>query len=124
MILTKTKKNTTPLEVVEQAKVVQYIEILQRQGKDITFSAIPNSTFTKSWSVKRRNTSQGVRAGLPDLFLIINKEPFWIEMKRQKGGVISEEQKHWHTKIKESGQEIYVCYGFEEAKTVIDLKLK
>ena len=75
-------------EYEEQKLVVKYLEL-----KHIKFTAIPNSTFTKSWSVRVRNKVSGVRPGLPDLFMIINSIGIFIEMKRKKGGVVSEEQK-------------------------------
>jgi len=108
------------LEYDEQKLVVQYLELIKAK-----FTAIPNSTYTKSWGQKNKNKSSGVRAGLPDLFIIINKKPFFIEMKRpkEKGiakGVLSQEQKSWIEKITEAGIDCYVCYGFEEAKKVID----
>lgn len=115
-----TKLNNTPLEATDQANLVQYLELQQMRGKDIMFSAIPNSTYSKSWSVKRRNKQQGVRAGLPDLFLIINQKPLFIEMKREKGGSLSLEQKVWINKIQNAGIDTFVCRGFEEAKNTVD----
>lgn len=101
---------TVPTEEVEQRIVVQYLEL-----KGHTFTHIPNSTFTKSWKVKRRNKEQGVRAGIPDLFCIINNKPVWIEMKRQKGGVLSESQKNWIKALQDAGQTVFVARGADEA---------
>jgi len=103
-------------EYQEQCAVVQYLEL-----KKIKFTAIPNSTYTKSWGVKIKNKMSGVRPGLPDLFMIINCVGIFIEMKRKKGGVISPEQKQWIDKINDCpGLSAHVCKGFDEAKKVID----
>jgi len=103
-------------EYEEQKCVVKYLEL--RRAK---FTAIPNSTYTQSWGQKSMNKAMGVRAGLPDLFIIIKKQPFFIEMKKNKNGVLSEEQEIWCDKINEcNGIAAYVCNGFEEAKKVID----
>ena len=108
--------NTTPLESEEQKVLVEYLEL-----KNIKFSAIPNSTFTKSWKQKMFNKAMGVRAGLPDLLLIINNKIVFIEMKRAKGSVISDYQKDWMVKLNNcEGVNVYVCYSFEEAKAVVN----
>lgn len=105
-------------EYEEQKVVVQYLELIGAK-----FTAIPNSTYTPSWGQKAMNKAMGVRAGLPDLFIIIKKQPFFIEMKKKKGGVLSEDQKSWFKAINEAGIMSYVCNGFNEAKKVIDLYL-
>lgn len=99
-----------PTEYEEQVAVVQYLEL-----KGHKFTAIPNSTFTKSWNVKRKNTALGLRAGLPDLIAIINDNLVFIEMKRQKGGVLSQSQKDWIKALEDAGQTVWVCKGAEPA---------
>ena len=88
----------TPTEEMEQIALVRYLEIQQ-----LRFSAVPSSTFTKSWSVKARNTRMGVRPGVPDLIVIIPPDRtndaigrvLFIELKRVRGGVVSPDQKLW-----------------------------
>jgi len=103
-------------EYEEQKIVVKYLELIGAK-----FTAIPNSTYTTSPAQKAMNTAMGLRSGLPDLFIIIKEKPFFIEMKRKKGGVLSENQKEWIDKINKTGIKAYVCNGFEEAKEIIDL---
>lgn len=105
----------TPTEEVEQRAVVRYLE---RRG--CKFTSIPNSTFTQSWSQKRRNRDAGLRRGFPDLVIIANGKFFCIEMKRQKGGTVTPEQKAWYEALNKAGVPSYVCRGFDEAKKVID----
>lgn len=50
----------------------------------------------------------------------------YIEMKRRKGGVISDEQRKWLGALRDEGYAAYVCKGWEEArdKMVIYLGLE
>lgn len=106
---------TIPTEEVEQRQVVQYLEY-----RDCKFTAIPNSTYTKSWKQKQKNTATGLRAGFPDLVAIINGTFICIEMKRSVGSATSSLQKDWHKALLDAGIPTYVCKGFLEAKKVID----
>ena len=116
-----TKKiNTTPLEETEQQAFVIWLDSQISKGADIIYSAIPNSTFTTSWNQKRKNQATGVRAGLPDMFLIVANMPLFIEMKRKQGGVVSKEQKVWIQKINETtGVKAYLARGFEQAQSIV-----
>jgi len=116
----KAKKEDFPLEADEQQKFILFLEKLISGGKEIKYSSIPNSTYTKSWNQKRKNKEQGLRAGLPDLFLIVSNQALFIEMKR-KNGKLSENQKEWINAINECyGLQAFVCFGCEEAKQVIN----
>jgi hypothetical protein len=114
------KINTTPLEPEEQVWCIEYLEALKKKGNKVKYTSIPNSTFTKSWSVKRRNKQQGLRAGFPDLAIILNNILFFVELKRVKGGVLSLEQKEWIQALNEAGEYAYVCKGFGEFKELVD----
>jgi hypothetical protein len=108
-----------PVEEIEQRIFVQWLEL-----KGIRFSAIPNSTYTKSWKQKTKNTAAGLRPGLPDLVLIVNKQVIWIEMKRSKGGVVSTSQKAWIKALNEAGTPAYVCAGAEVAIAIVQKHLR
>jgi hypothetical protein len=122
-------------EEIEQRKVVEYLDYLKRKYQDpitfkqdiIKFTAIPNSTSVvskdgkKNYAELTKNTLDGVRAGLPDLFIIINQQAFFIEMKREIGGVVSDKQKKWIEAINQTTSlKAYVCKGFQEAKKIVD----
>lgn len=108
--------NNTPTEEQEQQTVVDYLEY-----KGLTFTAIPNSTYTTSWSVKARNTAMGLRPGLPDLLVIVSGHLVFIEMKRTVGGVVSPAQQAWIDSLnKIDNVEAVVCYGAIEAMEYID----
>lgn len=113
--------NTTPLEDAEQIVVVQWLEL---QG--LKFTAIPNSTYTKSWKQKSKNKNTGLRPGFPDLIILIAPHQaidgrgrlLALEMKRQKGGVVSAEQKAWIAALnglKTPHIDSVVAHGSQEA---------
>lgn len=105
-----------PSEEAEQVVLVQWLDMI-----GLKYSAIPNSTYTTSWKVKNRNTRMGVRAGVPDLLIALpGTGTLWIELKRVKGGVVSQYQKEWLAILNDCpGTQAFVCKGAEAAIKVI-----
>lgn len=74
---------------------------------------------------KREATSlkrQGVKAGVPDLVLPVARNGYfglYIELKAGKNKT-SEEQNKWIKQLKEQGYFVTVCYGWQEAKEVLE----
>jgi hypothetical protein len=86
----------------------------------IPFSHLAQSTFTKSWGVKIKNSKMGVNKGIPDYIIFLKNKLLFIEMKRVKGGVISQEQTDWLKRINSvDGCLGVVCKGFDEAHKII-----
>jgi hypothetical protein len=100
-----------PVEEIEQANFVQWLEI-----KGYKFTAIPNSTYTRSYAQKRKNTRTGLRAGFPDMIVIAEGKFMAIELKRtvhsNKG---TPEQIKWIEALNNVGVPAKVCRGCEEA---------
>jgi len=114
-------KPYTLTEYEECIILFDYLSLLQNKGKIILFTHIPNSTYTPSWNQKRRNKRMGVSAGVPDYMIITKKKLLFIEMKREKGGVISEEQNMWIDGLNSvKGVFASVARGFDEAKNIVD----
>lgn len=112
-------------------QVTEYLEVLLLQKKITAFSHIPQETFTKSWVTKNKNKAMGVRAGVPDMLIVFPHCILFLELKRLKGGVVSEAQKAWIEAINKvaagtayaqgrSQVSAVVACGFDEAKTAID----
>ena len=106
-----------PTEFAEQVAFVDWLEV-----KGIKFTAIPNSTYTTSWAQKSKNKRSGLRAGLPDLLLIIpNKYLIFVEMKRQKKSKTSDVQKAWIEALNTvPNVECRICKGCDEAIAFIE----
>lgn len=69
----------------------------------------------------------GVKAGVPDLFLPVARGAYhglFIEMKREKGGRVSEDQQGWLLALGNYGYATAVCHGYEEARETIENYLK
>jgi len=68
-----------------------------------------------------------IRKGYPDLFLPVargNWHGLYIELKRKKGGKVSDDQKWWIRKLTEQGYLAVVARGFNETVAVILRYLK
>ena len=69
-----------------------------------------------------RLKAAGLSSGVPDICLPVAKcgyNALYIEMKRQKGGTLSANQKQWLEKLLKAGNLAVRCNGFEEAKNVL-----
>jgi hypothetical protein len=99
-----------PTEEIEQAVFINWLK-----ANKLYYWHTPNSTYTKSWSQKRHNQNMGVQSGIPDLFVIVGNRVVGVEMKRIKGGVISENQKVWIERLNNANIPTKVCKGALEA---------
>jgi len=67
--------------------------------------------------------AEGVRAGVPDLFLAVpafGYHGLFVELKREKGGVVSDFQKEYIARLNDLGYQAIVCHGWIEAKNSIE----
>ena len=83
---------------------------------------VPNGGSRNAREAKNLK-AQGVKPGVPDIFLPVARHGcngLWIEMKRQKGGVVSKAQKQWFSDLASEGYFTAVCKGADEAiKTIL-----
>ena len=61
----------------------------------------------------------GQSKGFPDYLLIVNDKLIAIEMKRQKGGKVSDEQRDWLDALAKAGVEGYIAHGANEAMEIV-----
>ena len=100
----------TPLEHVEQ---VSFVNWFRSNYQGVLIFAIPNGGL-RNISVARKLQAEGVEPGIPDLFIPAWR--LWIEMKRAKGGRLSQEQIELISYLDGCGYSIIVGHGFEDAK--------
>lgn len=66
---------------------------------------------------------EGVRRGVPDLFLPVSRcglHGLFVEMKAESG-VLSVDQKRWRDMLIAQGYGVAVCFGYDEARqTLVD----
>ena len=70
---------------------------------------------------------EGVTAGVADLFLMIPANGFhglFIEMKKDKGGRLQQNQENFLNLAESMGYGAEVAYGFEEAQKIIQKYLQ
>jgi hypothetical protein len=66
--------------------------------------------------------AQGVKPGVPDICLPVPVGRFaalYIELKRKKGGRVSEDQRGWIEALNRAGNRAVVCRGWDEAREEI-----
>lgn len=102
-----------PSEHFEQRELVRWF---RQTYKGVRIFAIPNGGI-RSRATAGKLKAEGVSAGVPDLF--VPAWGLWIEMKRQKGGVVSAEQKDWMNYLQSVNHVCIVGKGAEAAKAAI-----
>jgi len=115
------------IESQEQQALIQWAKLQEGKYPELQLlHAIPNGgkrNVVTATILKK----EGVKSGVPDLFLPVPRiTPFtdgyyglYIEMKAPKGRT-SENQEWWIEKLEKRGYRVEVCYGFEEAREVIE----
>lgn len=123
-------------EFVEQCQVVSW---LKQQYPNVLFTASAGGARTSiGTAVKMKK--MGYSKGCPDIMIFekaicyekytipnssitdrrkVEYSGLFIELKREDGGFLSLEQRHWIDKLNERGYKAVVAKGFEEAKQVI-----
>lgn len=102
-----------PSEHIEQVQTVSWF---RKTYENVKIFAIPNGGHRNKITAAKLK-AEGVTPGIPDLF--VPEFNLWIEMKRQKGGRLSDNQKAMRTYLMSCGHDFLMCQGFEDAKRQI-----
>ncbi len=109
----------------EQVAVCEYLTLLR-----IPHFAIPNGMWVNGGRNKfaylKKRTAEGVKKGVPDLFIALPNKHFaglFIEMKYGKN-TLSEEQAEWLRILTKQGYKAVCCYGYKEAIKEIENYIK
>lgn len=116
----------TKSESAEQIALFRWADFMQNKypGLDMMFH-IPNGG-KRSKTEAARFKHEGVKAGVPDIFLPVPKQNFhgmFIEMKVGKNKT-TENQKEWIKKLKQNNYYVVVCYDWETASKEIENYMK
>lgn len=111
-----------PTESMEQQTLFEWAAWAAPQfpGLNLMFH-IPNGG-ARSKSEAGRFKAEGVKAGVPDVCLPVVRgrwHGLYIEMKRV-GGRVEPEQQEYINQLQKQGYCAVVCFGFEEARAVIE----
>ncbi len=113
------KTHPGPPESVIQMAVARYLDHL-----GVLWTHCPNGG-QRSIVTAKRLRAEGLKAGVPDI-LIFTRPPkvvpargAAIELKREKGGRLSPDQKQWLKDLEDNGWVTAVCCGLDEALAVL-----
>jgi len=117
------KKYAGPTEHDEQVKIVEWVnDNLERYPDLCMFFANPNGGLRHKATAGQLK-AEGVRSGIPDLFLDAPRGPYHglrIELKKDKKSYPSKTQKVWLKNLNERGYYADVCRGSAEViETII-----
>lgn len=108
-------------EATEQEALISWCMILEKRYPELSLiHHIPNGgsrNALEAANLKR----QGVKAGVPDLFLPVprnNYHGLYIEMKFGKNKT-TEKQEWWIDQLRQQDYKVNVCYSADEAREII-----
>lgn len=105
-------------EAYQQQLVIQFIRANYPYALYCASAGGMRTSYLQAVKMKRT----GYVKGFPDLFIYEPRGEFFglaIEMKKEKGGAISPEQKWWRDELRNRKYESYICKGSEEAIEII-----
>lgn len=82
--------------------------------------SVPNGGL-RSTKTASRMKAEGVRPGVPDIFLPVargNYHGLFIEMKNERGHVTAEQRK-WLNDLRAQGYAVEVCFSWEAAVNIL-----
>ena len=123
----KCGKNSTlplpvPTEAEEQIALFEWAALQSGRFPELALLYhVPNGGSRNKIEAARLR-AQGVKSGVPDLCLPVARggnHGLYIELKRQRGGRIGEEQVRWINGLLKQGYAAAICKGWQEAADVI-----
>ena len=112
-----------PTEHEEQKALFLWAAMMEYHHPELRLMfAIPNGGL-RDKVVAAKLCAEGVKPGVPDVFLPVARGEYhglFIEMKRQDGGQVSDDQKWYHRNLRVQGYRVEVCAGFDESKGAVE----
>lgn len=106
-------------EANQQEIVIKYLRLAYPHALYCASAGGMRTSYLQAIKMKRT----GYVKGFPDLFIYEPNADYHglaIEMKKEKGGIASPEQKSWQEQLRNRGYASYICKGSEEAIKIID----
>ena len=106
----------------ETQECIIFAKILRSKG--FLFSKIPSEIWTPSYNQIKKQKAEWLNKWVPDYLIIVPKknwkeELVFIEMKKQKGWIVSEHQKKWLESLNKCWVKAVVCKWVIEAVNFI-----
>ena len=112
----------TPTEAQEQKTLFEWLEWAKNKHPELELCHHIANGGSRNTVEAVHLKQQGVKPGVPDICLPVARGGYhglYIELKRAKGGRVSEAQQRWLDALNEQGYRAVVCNGCEEAIAVI-----
>ena len=109
-------KAPPPLETATQIALADLLRVAARRNVRWTYSAAGEYRTKATAALLKR---KGVNPGWPDFQFLDAVGVAFIELKRGKRGVLSEEQAAFGEFCREQGHRHAVCCSFDEAEAVL-----
>ena len=111
------------LESQNQMALFQWSKLSQTKYPELSLlHAIGNGNASRNVIQGARMKREGVLAGVSDIMLPVSRDGWhglYVELK-VKGGRVSDSQKWWLGEVSKQGYLARICYGWIEAKEVIE----
>lgn len=105
----------------ESDEQIGFIQWFEASFHGVWIFHIPNGGH-RSISVAKKLKSEGVKPGVPDLYIPAWK--IWIEMKRASGGRLSKDQRDWIEYLEGIGDTVIVANGARDASAKLSSELQ
>ncbi len=110
------------LEHHQQSILIEWCELNRQKYPQLESIYCNANGGHRHPTVAAQMKAEGVKPGVPDLFLAFPAgvhHGLYIEMKRLVGGKLSKEQKVWRDRLTANGYLVVVAAGWEVAKDAI-----
>lgn len=116
------EKRQIPSEAQEQATLFSWARMKLGKYPELRLLFHVANGGTRDPIEAKHLKDQGVKPGVPDLFLPVARglwHGLFIELKRQKGGRVSDAQREWLTDLEREGYRAELACGWQEAAEII-----
>jgi len=115
------RRPVCPTESQEQVMLFQWARFESARYPELKLMYhIPNERSSRNEAMRLKN--EGVKAGVPDIFLPCARGGYhglYIELKRREGGRLSQYQREMIRDLRAQDYAAVVCRGFDEARQII-----
>lgn len=112
---------TTQKYPSESEEQIGFLQWFDAAFSGVRIFHIPNGGH-RAMTVAKKLKAEGVKPGVPDLYIPAWK--IWIEMKRQKGGKVSDDQMDWYDYLTGLGDTVIIGHGARDASEKLTAILK
>lgn len=112
-VVAKSDKIQSEDEVVKECK-----DYLKKNGWD------PRTIYTGGIPIGFGKLAANPAKGIPDCIAFNKKtgKMIWIEYKKSKGGIISDEQNEWHKLLRIAGHTVHIINSLKLLKEVLEIE--